>query len=120
MNKKPAVNVIRAAVDMITVHGFNYDDPNVKVAAFALLSMLSIGQRYLLNTIQSTGRLPKMIVGENVDLAAKALTGLDLVEPKGPPGVYDITPLGRVVLAACRVSAVRHINWYIEDGKDAD
>lgn len=120
MSKKPAVNVIHAAVDMITVHEFNYDNPVVKVAAFALLSMLNIGQRFLLNTIQNTGRVPKMIVGDSLDFAVNVLTGLDLVEPQGSPGAYTVTPLGKVVLAASRVSAERHVVWYIEDRKDAD
>jgi hypothetical protein len=120
MSKKPAVNVIHAAVDMITVHEFNYDNPVVKVAAFALFNTLAIRHRFLLNDIQRSGRVPKMVVGGSVDDALKTLLGMGLVIPGDVSGKYNVTALGAVVLSAGRITAERHIDWYIEDRMDAD
>lgn len=120
MSKKPAVNIIHAAVDLITIHDFNYDNPIVKVAAFTLFNTLTIRHRFLLNDIQRSGRLPKMVIRGTVDDALKTLLALGLVAASNVSGKYSVTTLGAVVLSAGRIVAERHIDWYIEDCKDVD
>lgn len=120
MGKKTAINIIHAAVDMITVHEYNPYNPVVKVAAFAVYCALSSSQRFLLESIKLNGRVGRIVIGGNVETVLKDLTTMDFVRKDEATGRYVLTKIAATIMASSQIDPDRHVHWYIEDCADVD
>ena len=120
MSKKQAVNIIQASIDLIEVNNYDYSNPIVKVAAFAVYNALSAAHRFLMESIKMNGRVGRVMIGGNVDAVLSDLTTMGFVLKSEVSGRYSLSNTATIVMCSAQIDPVRHVNWYVEDCKDVD
>lgn len=120
MSKKPAVNIIRAAIDMIQICEHDSSSPTVKVAAFAVYSALMPTQRFLMESVKLNGRVGRIAIGGNVESTLSGLMAMGFVRKDEATGRYSLTRIASIIMGSAQIDPTRHVEWYTEDCKDVD